>query len=136
MHVDMDVNPNRLVWPHRRRGLPSDGVRYAGAQSSVGRRFRSVTKLRLEWHEGVFLSLQQRSKHPRDMVITLKASTSLVWSPLLRRPRPRRNSQRCPPRRMGRRYYSRTTPMTRSFSTGGSNWCCAATRAMRWGLEC
>ena len=36
---------NRLAWPHRRRGLASDGVRYADARSSVGRRFRSVTKL-------------------------------------------------------------------------------------------
>jgi len=54
---------NRLAWPHRRRGLASDGVRYAGARSSVGRRFRSATKLRLEWYGGVFLLLQQRSKH-------------------------------------------------------------------------
>jgi len=29
-----------------------DGVRYAGARSSVGRRFRSVTKIRLEWYGG------------------------------------------------------------------------------------
>jgi len=58
---------NRLALPHRRRGLASDGVRYAGARSSVGRRFRSVTKLRLEWYGGVFLLLQQRSKHPREM---------------------------------------------------------------------
>ena len=36
---------NWLAWPHRRRGLASDGVRYADARSSVGRRFRSVTKL-------------------------------------------------------------------------------------------
>jgi len=36
---------NRLAWPHRRRGLASDGARYAGARSRVGRRFRSVTKL-------------------------------------------------------------------------------------------
>jgi len=56
---------NRLAWPHRRQGLASDGVRYAGARSSVGRRFRSVTKLRLEWYGGVFLLLQQRSKQPR-----------------------------------------------------------------------
>jgi len=71
------VQRNRLAWPHRRRGLASDGVRYAGARSSVGRRFRSVTKLRLEWYGGVFLLLQQRSKHPGEMVITSKASTSL-----------------------------------------------------------
>jgi len=44
----------RLAWPHRRRGLASDGVRYADARSSVGRRVRSVTKLRLEWYGGVF----------------------------------------------------------------------------------
>jgi len=68
---------NRLAWPHRRRGLASDGVRYAGARSSVGGRFRSVTKLKLEWYRGVFLLLQQRSKHPREMVIMPKASTSL-----------------------------------------------------------
>jgi len=67
---------DRPAWPHRRRGLDSDGVRYAGARSSVGRRFRSVTKLRLELYGGVFLLLQQRSKHPREMVITPKASTS------------------------------------------------------------
>jgi len=66
-----------LAWPHRRQGLASDGVRYAGARSSVGRRFRSVTKLRLEWYGGVFLLLQQRSKHPREIAITPKASTSL-----------------------------------------------------------
>jgi len=59
---------NRLAWPHRRQRLASDGVRYAGARSSVGRRFRSATKLRLEWYEGVFLLLQQRSKHPREIV--------------------------------------------------------------------
>ena len=53
-----------------------DGVRYPGARSSVGRRFRSVTKLRLEWYGGVFVLLQQRSKHPRGMVITRKAATS------------------------------------------------------------
>jgi len=71
---------NRLAWPLRRRGLASDGVRYADARSSVGRRFQSATKLRLEWYGGVFLLLllQQRSKHPREMVITLKVSTSLV----------------------------------------------------------
>jgi len=46
---------NLLAWPHRRRGLASDGVRYAGARSSVCGRFRSVTKLRLEWYGGVFL---------------------------------------------------------------------------------
>jgi len=65
---------NRLAWPHRRRRAASDGLRYAGARSSVGRRFRSVTKLRLEWYGGVFLFLQQRSKHPREMVITPKAT--------------------------------------------------------------
>ena len=68
---------NRLAWPHRRRGLASDGVWYADARSSVGRRFRSVTKLRLECgYGGVFLLLQQRSKHPQKMVVTPKASTS------------------------------------------------------------
>ena len=36
----------------------------------------SVTKLRLEWYWGVFLLLQQRSKHPREVVITPKASTT------------------------------------------------------------
>ena len=75
-HTWIDVF-SQLAWPHRRRGLASDGVRYAGARSSVGRRFRSATKLKLEWYGGVFLLLQQRSKHPREMVITLKASISL-----------------------------------------------------------
>jgi len=69
------VQRNRLARPHRHRGLASDGVRYAGARSSVGRRFRSVTKPWLEWYGGVFLLLQQRSKHPREMIITPKAST-------------------------------------------------------------
>ena len=69
---------NRLAWPHRRRGLASDGVRYTDARSSVGRRFRSVTKLGLEWgYGGVFLLLQQRLKHPREVVLTPKAATSL-----------------------------------------------------------
>jgi len=77
---------NRLAWPHRRRGLASDGVRYAGARSSVGRRFRSVTKLRLEYYGGVFLFLQQRSKHPREMVITPKASTPPSTYPRLSSP--------------------------------------------------
>jgi len=44
---------NRLARPHRRRGLASDGVRYAGARSSVDRRVWSVTKPRLEWYGGV-----------------------------------------------------------------------------------
>jgi len=70
------IQRNRLAWPHRRRGLASGGVRYADARSNVGRRFRSVTRLRLEWYGEVFLLLQQRSKHPREMVITPKASTS------------------------------------------------------------
>jgi len=48
----------------------------------VGRRFRSVTKLTTKVriggaiYGGVFLLLPQRSKHPREMVITPKASTS------------------------------------------------------------
>jgi len=71
------IQRNRLAWPHPRRGLASDGVRYAGARSSVGPRFQSATKLRLEWYGGVFLLLQQRSKHPREMVIMPKAATSL-----------------------------------------------------------
>jgi len=77
--ADAAVQRNRLAWPHRRRGLASDGGRYADAQSSVGRRFRSATKLRLEWYGEVFLLLllQQRAKHPREMRITPKASTSL-----------------------------------------------------------
>jgi len=69
-----------FAWPHHRRGLASDGVRYVGARSSVGRRFRSVTKLRLEWNGGFSLLLQQRSKHPREMVITPKASTSFYFN--------------------------------------------------------
>jgi len=44
--------------------------RYAGARSSMCRRFRTVTKLRLEWYGGVVLLLQRRSKHPREMVLT------------------------------------------------------------------
>ena len=37
--------PPLQTGPHRRRGLASDGVRYADARSIVGHRFRSVTKL-------------------------------------------------------------------------------------------
>jgi len=58
------------------RGQASDGVRYADARSSVGREARSVTKLRFDPYGGVFLFLQERSKHVREMVITPKASTS------------------------------------------------------------
>jgi len=63
----------------RQRRSTQTGVRYADSRSSVGRRFRSATKLRLAWYGGVFLLLllQQRSKHPREMVIPPKASTSL-----------------------------------------------------------
>jgi len=65
--------------PHRRRELASDGVRYADARSSVGRRVQSVAKLRLEWYGGVFLLLQQRSKHSRGMVNPiLTVSSSLL----------------------------------------------------------
>jgi len=58
--------PTRVAAPSPR--LASDGVRYADARSSVGRRFRSATKLRLEWYGGVFLLLllQQRSKPTRN----------------------------------------------------------------------
>jgi len=56
------IRRNRLAWPHCRRGLASDGVQYACARSSVGRRFRCVTKLGLEWYGAVFLLLQQRSE--------------------------------------------------------------------------
>jgi len=73
--------PNRLAWPHSRRGLTSDAVRSAGARSSVGRQLRSVTILRLQWHGGVFLLLQQRPKHSREMVIMSKASTPLCPPP-------------------------------------------------------
>jgi len=44
---------NRLAWPHRRRGLASDGVRYADARNSVGQRFLYETKVRMVW--GSFL---------------------------------------------------------------------------------
>ena len=72
---------NQLAWPHRRRGLASDGVRYAGARSSVGRWFRIATKLRLEWYGGMVVLLQQHSKHPRELVITPKAATSHLINP-------------------------------------------------------
>jgi len=55
---------NRLAWPHHRRGLASDGVRYADAWSTVGRRFRSVAKLRLEWYEGGCLIAAAALKTP------------------------------------------------------------------------
>ena len=48
--VSRSFTRSRLVFtnshgPHRRQGLASDSVRYTGARRSVGRRFRSVTKL-------------------------------------------------------------------------------------------
>jgi len=64
----MYIQRNRLAWPHRRRELASEGLRYAGARSSVGRGVRIVAKLRLDRYGGVFLLLQERSKHPREMV--------------------------------------------------------------------
>jgi len=68
---------NQLAWPHHLPSeLASDGVRFADARGSVGRRVRSMTKVRLKWHGGVIVLLQQRPKHPREMVITPKASTS------------------------------------------------------------
>jgi len=57
----------------------SDGVRHAGARSGVGRRVteRYETKvIRLYRWVQVFFLLQEHSKHPREMVITPKASTS------------------------------------------------------------
>jgi len=58
------IQRNRLAWPHRRRGLASDGVGYADARSSVGRRFRSVTKLRSAWYGGSFLIAAAALKTP------------------------------------------------------------------------
>jgi len=49
---------------------------YIRIWSSVSREVRSVAKLRLQKYGGVFLLLQKHSKHPREMVITPKASTS------------------------------------------------------------
>ena len=57
----------------------SDGVRYAGARSGVGCRVteRYETKImRLYRWVQVFFLLKEHSKHPREMVITPKASTS------------------------------------------------------------
>jgi len=51
------------------------GVRHLG-------RVHPLQNLRLEWHGVVFLSLQQRSKQPREMVIAPKASNS-TFSELL-----------------------------------------------------
>jgi len=41
---------------------------------------KTGTKLGFEWYGGVFLLLPQRSKHPREIVITPKASTSRFTS--------------------------------------------------------
>ena len=57
----------------------SDGVRYADARSGVGRRVteRGATKvIRLYRWVQVFFLLQEHAKHPREMGITPKASTS------------------------------------------------------------
>jgi len=67
-------------WPHRCREQASDGVRYAGARSGVGRRVteRYATKVirSYRWVH-VFFLLQEHTKHPREMVVTPKASTSI-----------------------------------------------------------
>ena len=68
------------TWTLVRPQKGADARSTQGYHRSVGRRFRSVTKLtklRKGGYGGVFLFLQQRSKHPREMVITPKASTSL-----------------------------------------------------------
>jgi len=54
------------------------GTRTGGDAS--GRRVRSVAKLRLQRYGGAFLLLPQRSRRPREMVVTPKASTSLSLS--------------------------------------------------------
>jgi len=61
---DRWVQRNRLAWPHRRRGLASDGVRYAGAQSSFGRQFQSATKLKVRMVWGSFLIAAAALKTP------------------------------------------------------------------------
>jgi len=45
------IDQNRLAWPHRRRELASDGVRYADTRSSVGRQGseRRETKVIMVW---------------------------------------------------------------------------------------
>jgi len=60
--------PTRVAAPSPRASL-GHGLRYADARSSVGRRrFRSITKLRVDC--GIFFLLQQRSQHPREMVVS------------------------------------------------------------------
>jgi len=59
-----------------RVGKDSPRVNPNGANDGSGlegARFRGVAKLRFEWYRGVFLLLQQRSRHSREMVITPKA---------------------------------------------------------------
>jgi len=45
---------------------------YEDARSSIGRRVRSVTKLRLEQFGGVLVLFQQRLQHQREIVIPPK----------------------------------------------------------------
>jgi len=67
--------PTRVAASSPRASL-GRGVQYADARSSVCRRVQSVAILRLERYGGVRLLLQQRSKHPREMILRPKASKS------------------------------------------------------------
>ena len=65
----------------RRCGLRSRTRTHSHTRTRTRRHSRPSRQLGLEWYGGVFLLLQQRSKHPREMVITPKASTSLYIHP-------------------------------------------------------
>jgi len=69
VNLTLTLRPRRDPAPvpcntHTHTGKASDGVLYAGARSSVGRRFRSVTKLRFEWYGGSFLIAAAALKTP------------------------------------------------------------------------
>ena len=81
---------NRLAWPHRRRGLASDGVRYADVRSSVGRRFRSVTKLTKVRKGGIwgsFLIAAAALKTPTRNGYNAQGANLTFWCKLARKRR-------------------------------------------------
>ena len=83
MHKIVNCTPTAALCPKKPARVAAPSPRASLRRRTVCGRTeqrrpqgRSVAKLRLEWYGGLFLLLQQRSKHPREMVITSKASSS------------------------------------------------------------
>ena len=58
-------------WGEKIVGLRIDEVRISARRFAIECRFENTSpENQFEWYGGVFLLLQQRSKHPREMVIT------------------------------------------------------------------